>query len=695
MRRLTVICWILLGWPAVCTAQQRVPRFERLLQEGQQKISQGKVSEGQALFKKLIAEHQASGDILKQAEVWYRFGKSYLTSDSHFYISLTSEKYASHALNCFTRSLDLARSIGNAELQTRSLIVLGDFYTKSGKLDQAEKAYLQIVELQKGAGRPIHQNPQAGLMVVHYFRGNFNKALFYGLGAIRNADLTGNRAELDELYFYLGNVYRDLGQSQNSVKAYEKALLEVKRKNNRSYIHAYVLKNLVRQLIAQGRTQDAAAMMQKHLALVDQSPDVIKMLVAETRGHVNQALGNTQLAETQFKRMIHWALQLSDPVRALPSYLTMGEFYFKNNRYPLAAQYLGKLIDAPQGQIPVSVRSRSHYILFKVDSAAGNYLGALGHLGQHKALNDSIFNETKSKQINELQIRFETEQKEQNIKLLQSSAALHTNEIAQARFARNITYVVMLLLALIALLLYRGYHLKQKSNEALLSQQIDISRKNKSLQLLLSEKEWLLREVHHRVKNNLQVVISLLNIQSAYLDSEAALSAIRQSQFRINAMSLIHQKLYQSETISTISMDDYIGELVRYLRDSLGVDNRITFNIRIENQALAVTQAVSIGLILNEAITNAIKHSFPRHTSGEITVSLAKTSRGTLSLTVDDNGVGLPAGISITDKASVGINLIQILTEQLDGHLEITSDHGLRISIEFQQELTEKANFQY
>ena len=139
---------------------------------------------------------------------------------------------------------------------------------------------------------------------------------------------------------------------------------------------------------------------------------------------------------------------------------------------------------------------------------------------------------------------------------------------------------------------------------------------------MLIEKEWLLKEIHHRVKNNLQIVISLLNTQSAYVDNEDALLAIQNSQHRMHAMSLIHQKLYQSDNLANIDMSWYIYELISYMRECFDTDNKINFVLDTEKVYLDVAQAVPLGLIINEAISNAIKYAFPADRKGAVKIVL-------------------------------------------------------------------------
>lgn len=206
-------------------------------------------------------------------------------------------------------------------------------------------------------------------------------------------------------------------------------------------------------------------------------------------------------------------------------------------------------------------------------------------------------------------------------------------------------------------------------------------RKNIRLQEQLLQKEWLLKEIHHRVKNNLQFIISLLNIQSAYLDNEAAVSLIKDIQRRMYAMSLLHQKLYQSDDITVVDMNTYIRELITYLDYTPNID----LEINVDPIVMEVSQAGPIGLILNEAVTNAIKHAFPDNSQGIITITLIYTGTEQLMLRIADNGTGFIITPGLQD--TLGMRLISILSEQLDGELTIRNNNGAEIRLLFKDKI--------
>ncbi len=331
------------------------------------------------------------------------------------------------------------------------------------------------------------------------------------------------------------------------------------------------------------------------------------------------------------------------------------------------------------------------------DSVRKDYLAAIKHLNQYVYLKDSLLEITKQRQFNQLQSQYQTAKKdleinsrEKNIHLLTGQNKLTDKNLLQTRHIRNIIIVLGNVAALLLALSYLQFRLKKKANLNLEAQQHDINQKNTSLQYLaqqkdalLEEKELLIKEIHHRVKNNLQVVISLLNTQSAYLNDSRASAAIRQSQHRMQSISLIHQKLYQSESRALINMKEYAHELVQYLQQSFDTGSRITIKLNIDDIDLDVLRAVPIGLILNEAITNAIKYAFPDNGSGCIEVELSCIDGHHLKLVVIDNGAGLPPEVNIGLCQSLGINLMKGMCKQVSGRLDIQNKNGVIVMIEF------------
>jgi PAS domain S-box-containing protein len=208
-----------------------------------------------------------------------------------------------------------------------------------------------------------------------------------------------------------------------------------------------------------------------------------------------------------------------------------------------------------------------------------------------------------------------------------------------------------------------------------------VIERTQQLNALLKEKDILLREIHHRVKNNLQIITSLLNLQSRYVKDEPTLAAIRESQNRIKAMALVHEKLYQAENIAQINLDDYTRFLGTGLIQFYGVKSRrITFTTDIGDINVDINMAIPLGLIINELISNSLKYAFPDREKGEIFVSVLKENH-TLSVLVKDDGIGIPADLDWRNTESLGLRLVISLVEQLDGTIELNRTGGTAFTI--------------
>lgn len=198
----------------------------------------------------------------------------------------------------------------------------------------------------------------------------------------------------------------------------------------------------------------------------------------------------------------------------------------------------------------------------------------------------------------------------------------------------------------------------------------------------LQEKEVMLKEIHHRVKNNLQIICSLLNLQSANIEDEQILSLFKESQNRVRLMALVHEKLYQSEGLERINLREYIQSLATYWQCSYEVaPNTVNINTDIEDIFLGIDTAVSCGLIVNEMVSNSLKYAFPNREKGTISIRARLTDRDFFSVEYKDNGIGLPPDFDIDGATTLGLQLISSLTEQLDGELEVRSQNGTGFSL--------------
>lgn len=202
----------------------------------------------------------------------------------------------------------------------------------------------------------------------------------------------------------------------------------------------------------------------------------------------------------------------------------------------------------------------------------------------------------------------------------------------------------------------------------------------------LQEKNVLLSEIHHRVKNNLAVICGLLNMQMYNLESDGAKKALQQSQLRIQSIALVHEKLYQNETFTEIQISDFIRELAESISDTFEIEGKkIELNYEMEDLTLNINQAIPFSLLVNECITNGFKHAFEERSSGEIVIHLSKNGKA-VNVEILDNGIGLPDGFSMEEQSSLGVTLVRTLVTQLNGNAEYHSrenEKGTRFTFSF------------
>jgi two-component sensor histidine kinase len=228
----------------------------------------------------------------------------------------------------------------------------------------------------------------------------------------------------------------------------------------------------------------------------------------------------------------------------------------------------------------------------------------------------------------------------------------------------------------------------QQSNLQLRDEMKERKKVEEQVKKSLGEKEALLKEIHHRVKNNLQIIQSMLNLQLSQIKDETAIALFKESQNRVYSMALIHEKLYQSESLAKIDFHEYIRSLANYLFVSYGAAGRaIRSRIQVQDVSLDVDTTIPCALIINELVSNSLKHAFPATRRSdeacEILIGLGLEAGDMYRLTVSDNGVGLPEGFDMQSSGSLGLKLVAALAKQLGGDIRVSGGSGTEFTISF------------
>jgi two-component sensor histidine kinase len=646
----------------------------------------GNTSEGRGKFSQLVAECQRTGDQEGEAITRHRFGiwQRNFAPDS------------ASILTNFHRAATLYRAIKKPqqEIQMLQEIAITHFY--EGHILLAESELRTVLTRYKAIRYDKLHYTYNLLSAIARVKGDLKEGLRYGLLCIESMRKTADTASAAAFYGDLAEIYDVAGDQQQRIEWYKKSLAVWRRERLPNYALFNAAGCIAKDLIAQHKPQQALTFLQKLVAEIPTNTLIQKACVAQNLAYCYKALKNYPLAERYYlDALARYEKNNLDFEKSLQVRQDIGTFYLEQKKYDEARYFLTKaLTKLPQKEALSTLRD-IQLMLFKVDSAQGMYLSAINHLNLYKTYNDSLVSEAKSKQFAQLQVQYDIQAKEQNIALLTDRNEYQHLALKRAETTRNAMIVGAVLLVGLLGVSYNRYRLKQRSNQMLEAKQWEIDQKNRSLELivaekeeLLNEKEWMLKEIHHRVKNNLQVISSLLNAQSDYLHDATALAAIRESQSRVHAMALVHQKLYQSDNLASINMADYVYDVVDYLLESFNLQPPVESVLDVVPLQLDVNQATPIGLLINEAVTNSLKYAFPSSNRGDdvvrnIRISLQPLDNQLYRLLIEDNGVGLPADIDPTTSNTLGLTMIQGLSRQMGGHLLIYQNDGVSIQLDF------------
>ncbi|MET0638083.1 MAG: sensor histidine kinase [Chitinophagaceae bacterium] len=530
------------------------------------------------------------------------------------------------------------------------------------------------------------------LAFYHYNMGNPDKALYYSQETIKSMLATGDTADAADFYAIHSMICQNNDEYQTSLDFSYKAINSFRAFPGQFPVSQILA--LVTGTLRKMHRYDEALRFMKVAKKEFPAQDVIdEIAYLRATASIYRDMKQFGMAEKYLIQCFN--LQKKNELLNYAGYLAIGQLYVEWGQFARAKPYVYKGSKMPLIGISSAGKRHLSYMLFLIDSATGDYLSAIRRKNEFNTLEDYRLRQVKEKEVQKLNVQFETEKKvaqlrikDQNIQFLEKSAKLQQTNLRQEKMIRNFTIAAIIMLLIITVQLYRQYRQKQKStmvitdiNKIISQKNRSITQKNEALEHLVAEKEWLLKEVHHRVKNNLHTVICLLESQAAYLKNDA-LQAIEDSQHRIYAMSLIHQKLYQTD-ISTIDMNTYLPQFVQYLDDSFGASDRIRIHSDIGSIKLEAIHAGPVALIINEAVTNSIKYAFPDKRKGNIFITLTESRDYEVELIIADNGIGMDPKIINTELNSLGIHLIRGLGKEIGAQVEFGNEGGTTITVRF------------
>jgi two-component sensor histidine kinase/uncharacterized protein HemY len=572
------------------------------------------------------------------------------------------------ALTFHKEALELYKQTNNTHAAGRVLIEIGQDYIDDGQLQEGRASLNEALKYNQAAGDL--QNMATAYDILTYLydvEGNSAAATQTAYDYLKLSEKLGDKDAIGHAAHMLASNYMALGNIPEALK-YFKQGLQVSKETNNKIEQIYYYNDLGNIYIINKNFKEAEQHCLTALQLAKEVNDVqILANVYRKLGHYyraienyNEALSNYISSEAAYK-------SISSKQELAGLYADMATVYTSLKNYDKANYYFNaskNLYDALKSKMAMSDYYAGKQMY---DSATGNWQSAYRHYKEYITIRDSAYSKESLKKLVGSQLRFENDKKEAIAKAEQEKKdLLAAEEIKRQRNIRNASFAV-----LAVVLVFSVIALYQRNK---------LAKEKKRSDQLLQDKELLLREIHHRVKNNLEVVSSLLALQSAQISDEQTKDAMQESQNRVQSIGIVHQKLYQGANLGAIEMKDYFINLSESILDSFGAEKRITIECAMEKLDVDIDTAVPLGLIVNELLTNTLKYAFPQGQQGKVMIKMQKQNNGVLQLEVSDNGVGKSG---ITHGTGFGGQLVSLLTQQLSGTMKEEVNDGTKIYFEF------------
>ncbi len=510
---------------------------------------------------------------------------------------------------------------------------IGYVYERKGELDKAADNALISLKLGKEINdKKIIALAYSDLSNLFWKQSKFKKGLEYGLNAIQLFEERGiNDMDYGFTLYVVGNNYLELKNFQSAIQYFDHAIAVGERYG--------FYNNLCDVYISQV--------------------------------NLYAYLGRFNQAAKAGENAIKYAGLIDNNFLMMRSYLSIGKLQVLEGKYISAIESLQKCIRIATDDFGDEFYlSQAYQTLGRAFAGNHNYKDAYAAFAEYDKLKNMIFTAEADQRITLLQTELDVAQKENTIQFQET-------ELKKQKTKQNLTTITASLLFLILLLLYITFRNNKK--------------KNKLLQKQNEEKEFLLKEIHHRVKNNLTIVSSLLTLQTAQIKDPKVKEVMAKSQNRVYSMSMIHQKLYLSKKLAFIEMKDYFTDLSNHILDSYGSNNHVNMVYVMEKIELDVDTAVPLALIVNELITNSLKYAFPNKAKGTILIGLHRINKDEYELKVSDNGIGSTEN-DLKKNTGFGTQLISLLVQQLDAEIDKTTHDGTTIIIKFKADKTNIEN---
>ncbi|MDO3642104.1 histidine kinase dimerization/phosphoacceptor domain -containing protein [Mucilaginibacter sp. L3T2-6] len=546
----------------------------------------------------------------------------------------------------------------------------GNSWLYMGNADYGVGAFASAIEkYNKAANEYKKANKQLALGNAYLSIGvskrklsRYSDAVGYYMRAIDIFDRLKNTEYLSYAFQSIAVCFNELNNFDKALEYNKKALALTISVGKKSEISTS-LNNIGYLFYKHKKIDSSIYYLSKSLAIIQDDKDSSELvLTLQNLGSAWRMKGEIKKAEKYISRAQHIAANYKMGDELARGNADLAEIYLAQKKYAQALSAINVTIDTAKKEKVPELLLHAYTIKYKIYKQTGDYKNALLYADIKNDLKDTIFNSARDKSITEMETKYKTVQAEKDRDAFKVKSELQRRIVTQQTKYIIVLAFAAILLAILFVIAYNNFRKKNKANERI---------------------QTLMRDLHHRVKNNLQILQGLFSMQIDNLSDENTKAALRENEARLTSMNLIHSRLYLDNTTTKIEMNDYLTKLLNHIKDSFGGYGQTEINLRIEvsNIMLEADKAVAIGLIANELTTNSFKYAFNGKGGGEIHLALQLIEKSKILLTLGDNGVGLKPGNK--DKApSFGLKLVNLMARQLNSTLVVKSDPGVFYQME-------------
>lgn len=590
--------------------------------------------------------------------------------------------------------LRIAQALGAEALMFKAYLDLGACYAFLRKLDSTEYCLKKAEAfLASNDDDRILGDYYKVLGLYHSNKGSLDRSLEHNLQAIRLYEAAGAHRMQAIIYNNIGVLFLKRTEYTKAIPNFNRSL-KINRQINQLKMICVNLMNLSAANLGLDNIDESIQYLEEALIYAG----MLKSDLVTGAIYTNLAISYFEKKDTESQLYYNnLAIQLFKKIEDFNKYvmamISLADLHTREGNFKESRQVLADALETCREIQDTRGLRLIYQRMVQLDSLQGDFKSSLANYMAYNKITDSVENIINKDKLRELQTKYEVLEKEKEIEFLNSENKTHELRITRQKYHNHILLGGLSIALLIGGGILYQSKIKEKLNTELAAKNTEIEYKNKilvenrkQLQVALDEREILIKEIHHRVKNNLQLVLSLLNLQADQVNDPKVNLFLERSNARITSMVLVHQILYSTDNLNQVNFKEYLQRLVNAIYQSFGFeDKRVTYHVNSDDHYFTMDFTILLGVIVNELVFNAFKHAFPSNKPGHLFLNVLMKNENSLKIEIGDDGIGVPGDVLEKDVTFYGLKIVDLLVRQLKGKMKINSNDGTLVTICFKE----------